>query len=63
LNRAEIHEDGHLIEEVDLELDPTSDNVVETVYRNRAMFVELTFTLKSVENVETFPPDIWDPRG
>jgi hypothetical protein len=61
LLRAEIHEDGHLIEEVDLELDESSQKVVETVYRNRALFVELTFTLKSEESVESFPPDIWYP--
>ena len=61
LLRAEIWEDGHLIEEVDLKLDEASQTVVETVYRNRALFVELTFTLKSEENVESFPPDIWYP--
>jgi len=61
LTRAEIHEDGHLIEEVDLELDESAQEVVETVYRNRALFLELTFTLKSVERVESFPADIWDP--
>ena len=61
LTRAEIHVDGHLIEEVDLELDDTSRNVVETVYRNRALFLELTFSLKSVETVESFPSEIWDP--
>lgn len=61
LTRAEIHQDGHLIEEVDLELDPESGDVTETVYRNRALFVELTFSLKSLEHVESFPPDIWYP--
>jgi hypothetical protein len=62
LTRAEIWQDGHLVEEVDLELDVTSENVVETVYRNRALFIELTFSLKSVVTVESFPPDIWNPR-
>jgi hypothetical protein len=61
LTRAEIHENGHLIEEVDLDLDESSENVVETVYRNRALFLELTFYLKSVETVESFPSEIWDP--
>ena len=61
LTRAEIYQDGHLIEEVDLELNESSENVVETVYRNRALFLELTFSLKSVETVESFPSDIWDP--
>jgi len=61
LTRAEIRENGHLIEEVDLDLDESSENVVETVYRNRALFLELTFSLKRVEIVESFPSDIWDP--
>ena len=62
LIRAEIYEDGHMLEEVDLELDESLKEVVETVYRNRALFVELTFSLKAVENVESFPAHIWDPR-
>lgn len=61
LTRAEILEGGHLIEEVDLELDDSYSTVIETVYRNRALFVELTFTLQSVENVDAFPDEIWDP--
>lgn len=63
LTRAEIREEGHLIEEVDLELDEGSSEVLETVYRNRALFVELVFSLKSVEYVDSFPAEIWDPRG
>jgi hypothetical protein len=61
LSRAEILEGGHLIEEVDLEFDASRETVEETVYRNRALFVELTFTLRSVENVDAFPDEIWDP--
>jgi len=61
LERAEIREDGYLIEEVDLELDVDMGKVLETVYRNRALFVELTFTLKSEETVDSFPPEIWNP--
>jgi hypothetical protein len=63
LARAEIREDGHLTEEVDLELDDGYERVVKTVYRNHPMFVELTFSLESVENVESFPADIWFPEG
>jgi len=62
LTRGEIRRDGHLIEEVDLELDRETNKVRETVYRNRALFVELTFSLKSEENVESFPPHIWFPE-
>jgi hypothetical protein len=61
LVRAELHRDGHLTEEVDLSLDETSGNVLETVYRNLAQFLELTFSLESVETVESFPSDIWFP--
>lgn len=61
LTRAEIHREGHLIEEVDLLLDEGSGTVVETVYRNRAYFVELTFSLKEIEMVDSFPSEIWNP--
>jgi hypothetical protein len=63
LIRAELHRNGHLSEEVDLSLDETSGNVLETVYRNLAEFLELTFTLESEETVESFPADIWFPIG
>jgi len=63
LVRAEMFDGGHLIEEVDLELDPTSKDVVETVYRNHVLFLELTFSLGSVEAVDSFPSDIWFPGG
>lgn len=64
LTRAEIRDGGHLIEEVDLELGGSSpQRVVETVYRNRALFVELTFSLESFEHVEGFPSYIWTPGG
>ncbi len=61
LIRAELHRGGHLSEEVDLALDETSGNVLETVYRNLAEFLELTFSLETVETVDSFPSDIWDP--
>jgi len=64
LIRAEIREEGHLMEEVDLEWGEASpQRVVETVYRNRALFVELTFSLKSMDHVEVFPSYIWSPGG
>lgn len=63
LARAEIRRKGNLEEEVDLSYDEASGNVVETVYRNQAHFLELIFSLESVENVEAFPPDIWHPGG
>lgn len=61
LTRAELHREGHLAEEVDLSLDETSGAVLETVYRNMALFLELTFSLESMENVDPFPAEIWYP--
>lgn len=61
LTRAELHRGGHLAEEVDLSLDPDSGTVVETVYRNRELFLELTFSLESSEHVASFSSDIWYP--
>jgi hypothetical protein len=61
LVRAELHREGHLLEEVDLSLDESTGTVVETVYRNRALFLELTFSLQSAENVDSFPAEIWYP--
>jgi len=61
LTRAELHRRDHLEEEVDLSLDRSTGEVLETVYRNRSLFLELTFSLESVENVPPFPPEIWYP--
>jgi hypothetical protein len=61
LTRAELHRGGHLSEEVDLTFGDTPRGVVETVYRNRAEFMEMTFTLESAEEVSAFPPHIWNP--
>jgi hypothetical protein len=61
LTRAELHREGHLTEEVDLSLDEESGTVVETVYRNLSLFLELTFSLESSEHVASFSPDIWYP--
>jgi hypothetical protein len=61
LLRAELHREGHLQEEVDLSVDQATGTVTETVYRNHALFLELTFSLKSTENVESFPAEIWYP--
>ncbi len=61
LTRAELYRGGHLEEEVELTLDGASGAVVETVYRNRAEFLELTFTLERVERVDAFPSAIWNP--
>lgn len=63
LVRAELHREGHLLEEVDLSHDESTGAVRETVYRNRALFLELSFFLQSVDNVESFPAAIWYPGG
>jgi hypothetical protein len=49
------------MEEVDLAFDESTGTVLETVYRNRALFLELNFSLESTENVPPFPVEIWYP--
>ena len=61
LTRAELYREGRLSEEVDLTLGDALEGVVETVYRNRAEFLEMTFSLDSIQEVESFPPHIWYP--
>jgi hypothetical protein len=36
---------------------------VEATYRNMADFRELTLERDSLQVVEPFDPEIWDPRG
>jgi hypothetical protein len=61
LARAELHRGGHLAEVVELSFRGSSEDLRETVYRNRREFRELVFEIEGVESVETFPTDIWYP--
>lgn len=57
----EMVEGGHTVERVELDLEQESRYPVEARYRNLGAFRELKLVRESVERVEPFPPDIWDP--
>lgn len=54
-------EGDHVVERVELEVDSASRYPLEAVYRDLSAFRELRLRRASVERVEPFPPDIWDP--
>lgn len=58
---VETVQDGRVVERVELGLEEGSRYPVEATYRNMAAFRELKLTRQTVEQVESYPPDIWDP--
>ncbi len=60
VERVDLLRGGTVVQEVRLELDET-DLPQRAVYRDLTAFRELTITRREVENVEPFPPDVWDP--
>jgi len=58
---AELLEGGHVVQRVELDQDREERYPGEATYRNLAAFRELKLTKQSVENVESYPPDIWYP--
>lgn len=59
----EILQQGRAVERVELGLDDGNRYPAEATYRNLAAFRELKLTRESVERVESYPPDIWDPTS
>jgi hypothetical protein len=59
LTGVEIRRSGHVTKEVELAFGDSADVVQATTYRDREAFRELEFELESIEQVESFPPDIW----
>ncbi len=59
----EVLQGGRTAERVELRLEPGDRFPVEATYRNVGAFRELKLTRESVETVESFPPDIWDPAS
>lgn len=59
----ETQQGGRQVQRVDLVLEPGSRVPVEATYRDVTAFRELRLTRESVEIVEPFPPDIWDPSS
>lgn len=54
---------GHVTDRVELGLDGSDRYPREATYRNISDFRELKLTRESVERVEPYPPDIWNPNG
>lgn len=63
IRTVEVLRDGHTTERVELGLDDGSRYPAEATYRNLTAFRELKLTRESVERVESYPPDIWDPTS
>ncbi len=54
---------GHTVERVELGFDGSGRYPEEATYRDLSAFRELKLTRESVERVEPYPPDIWNPNG
>lgn len=54
---------GHVAQRVELNLGTADRYPLEATYRNLSDFRELKLTRASVERVEPYPPDIWNPNG
>lgn len=63
VRELEMVKGGHTVERVELGLEEGSRYPAEATYRNLAAFRELKLTRESVERVESYPPDIWDPTS
>lgn len=59
----ELLRGGHVVERVELGVEDASRYPAEATYRNLTAFRELKLTRESVERVEPYPPDIWDPAS
>lgn len=57
----EMFQGGTAVERVELGLEEGNRFPMEATYRNLSAFRELKLTRESVERVESYPPDIWDP--
>jgi hypothetical protein len=57
----EVLEGDHTTQRVRLTLSRNSRYPADATYRNLTAFRELKLTRESVQQVEPYPPDIWDP--
>ena len=62
LEAVELVEDGHVVQWVRVERAADGRYPAEATYRNLADFRELKITRDSLQRVESFDPEIWDPR-
>lgn len=63
LSSMQLLEGGHVVQRVELEGEPGSRYPVEATYRNLTAFRELTIVRESLEQVEPFSADTWEPAG
>lgn len=63
LEAVELFRDGDQVASVDLTVEEGSRYPREAVYRDLPSFQELRLTRTAAEEVEPFPPDIWNPGG
>jgi hypothetical protein len=61
VQEVELLQGGQTFERLTLSPSPDARFPRQTVYRHLADFRELTFTLQTVDDVDAFPPDIWEP--
>lgn len=54
---------GHVTERVQVDMGATDRYPQDASYRNMSAFRELKLTRESLERVEPYPPDIWNPNG
>lgn len=54
---------GHVAQRVELGLDGSDRYPLKATYRNMSAFRELKVTRESVERVDSYPPEIWNPKG
>lgn len=56
-------EGEHVVERVELEVNGDNRYPRQATYRDLTAFRELRLSRESVERVEPYPPDIWDPAA
>lgn len=61
VEQVELLRGGQTFEQLTLSLARDERFPLETVYRHLGDYRELTFKLQTVDDVDAFPPDIWDP--
>lgn len=59
----EILDGSHVVQRVEVSLQDGSRYPEEATYRNLADFRELKLTRESLEQVDPYPPGIWDPMS
>jgi hypothetical protein len=60
IQEVERLREGQVVERLAVEPDASDRYPSEATYRNLAAFRELTLTRREVEQVEPYPPDVWE---